>query len=94
MDKDNLLIQAELVGLLKDAEEEARELESEIARLESEKISLIESLHSAHETNLAWEKKVHLAKELQQSMKKEQQGSTSALKMEIHHMQVLANVAT
>jgi chromosome segregation ATPase len=88
MDKENILIQAELVAMLKEAEEEALELEGEVERLEVEKKTLLEGLEEAHATNLSWEKKVRLAKELRESLKKETEGSTNTLRLDIHHMQV------
>lgn len=68
---------------------EAIELERDIESLEEEKHILIQQLHEVHEQNLQWEKKVRLAKELKDNLKKEQEGSNSALKLDIHHMQVL-----
>ncbi|CAL8074418.1 unnamed protein product [Orchesella dallaii] len=91
MDRDNLLIQNELAGLLKDSEMEALELEQEINRLEEDKQRLFSMLHESHEQNLQWEKKVHLAKELKENIKKEQESSLSGLKLAIHHMQVRFN---
>ncbi|XP_035712934.1 coiled-coil domain-containing protein 40 [Folsomia candida] len=88
MDKDNVLIQNEFVAMLKDAEMEALELERDIEYLEQERETIIHSLREAHEQNLSWEKKVRLAKELKDNLKKEQEGSNSALKLDIHHMTV------
>jgi len=84
MDRDNLLIHNELAGLLKESEMEALELEQEINRLEDDKQRLFAMLHEAHEQNLQWEKKVHLAKELKENIKKEQESSLSVLKLAIH----------
>lgn len=67
---------------------EAVELEHDIEVLEVEKQNLLQLLHEAHEQNLQWEKKVHLAKELKDNLKKDQENSTSALRLDIHHMQV------
>jgi len=67
---------------------ESLELEQEVANLEEEKENLLSALQEAHTQNLQWEKKVHLAKELKDSLKKEMEGSTSALKLAIHHMTV------
>lgn len=91
MDKDNILIQNELAGLLKESEMEALELEQDITKLEEEKERLFTVLHEVHDQNLQWEKKVHLAKELKDNIKKEQESSLSGLKLQIHHMQVRFN---
>ncbi len=66
----------------------AYELQDEISNLEREKEKLTAALATAHEQCLIWEKKVKLARELKDSIKKEQETSTSALKLAIHHMQV------
>lgn len=91
MDKDNILIQNELAGLLREHEMEAFELEQDLTKLEEEKERLFTVLHEAHDQNLQWEKKVHLAKELKDNIKKEQETSLSGLKLAIHHMQVRFN---
>ena len=67
---------------------EAYELQDEISNLENEKEKLTTSLAEAHEQCLLWEKKVKLARELKDSIKKEQETNTSALRLAIHHMQV------
>lgn len=88
MEKDNFLLQTELINILKDAELEVIELQDEIMRLEVDKDRLSKELAEAHEQCLIWEKKVKMAKEIKSSIKTEQENSMTQLKLAIHHMQV------
>ena len=71
-----------------DKEIEAFNLEDEIQALEDEQERLSCALASAHEQSMNWDKKIKYAKELKDSIKKEQQSSGSALKLATHHMRV------
>lgn len=88
MDKDNVLLELEFVGLIKDAESEALELQAEIKRLDDAKDCLSNTLNEMHEQCLFWNKKVEYAKELKESFKEEEEKTGTSLKNAIHHMKV------
>ncbi|CAG7836266.1 unnamed protein product [Allacma fusca] len=88
MDRENALMQNEFIYLLKDAEMNAIELQEQINHLQDEKEHLQMKLQEAHEQSLNWDKKIKYAKELKDSIKKEQESSGSVLKLAIHHMKV------
>lgn len=90
MCKDNVITQSEFIGKLKDAELEALQIEAQIEDMEEDKVNLSTELIEKNREALSWEKKIQMATETRQEIKKEQsqEGEIGVMKSEIHRMNV------
>ncbi|KAJ1527299.1 hypothetical protein ONE63_008819 [Megalurothrips usitatus] len=90
LDKENMVIQAEALGLLKDLERENVEQEEEMANLEESNSLLNQEILDLKRECLAWEKKILLASETKQMNEDDNKatGELSQMKVEIHRMDV------
>ncbi|XP_026284357.1 coiled-coil domain-containing protein 40 [Frankliniella occidentalis] len=90
LDKENLIIQTEALGLLKDLERENVEQEEELTNLEEINLMLNQDILDMKRDCLAWEKKILLATETKQMNEEDNKanGELGQMKVEIHRMDV------
>ncbi|XP_034242637.1 coiled-coil domain-containing protein 40 isoform X2 [Thrips palmi] len=90
LDKENLVIQTEALGLLKDLERENVEQEEDLTNLEESNLSLNQEILDLKRECLAWEKKIILASETKQMNEEDNKanGELGQMRVEIHRMDV------
>ncbi|KAF6040311.1 CCDC40 [Bugula neritina] len=89
LEKDNILTENEFMGKLKDAELNSIQMQAKLDSLKEEKERLLNSLVESERQIMLWEKKTQLARETRAAVDSEVgQGEISAMKSEIHRMEV------
>ncbi|KAK2152124.1 hypothetical protein LSH36_339g05000 [Paralvinella palmiformis] len=89
LEKDNVLMENEFIGSLKEAEMASIKMQETLDNLREEKERLLNSLVEAERQIMLWEKKTQLAKETRAAVDSEiGQCEIRAMKAEIHRMQV------
>lgn len=89
LEQDNILMENEFIGSLKEAEMASIQMQARLDNLREEKERLLNSLVEAERQIMLWEKKTQLAKETRAAVDSEiGQGEIRAMKAEIHRMQV------
>eukprot|EP00002_Diphylleia_rotans_P014385 TRINITY_DN2803_c0_g1_i1.p1 TRINITY_DN2803_c0_g1~~TRINITY_DN2803_c0_g1_i1.p1 ORF type:complete len:457 (+),score=132.45 TRINITY_DN2803_c0_g1_i1:173-1543(+) len=83
----NLELETQIVGRLKDHEEESVKIQSEVEIVKQEKERLLADLVEAERQLMLWERKIQLEKETQQAIDPEQGAAeTKGMRKEIHRM--------
>ncbi|XP_063816816.1 coiled-coil domain-containing protein 40 isoform X2 [Pseudophryne corroboree] len=89
LQQHNQLMESEFMRALREAERESIEMQENVGNLQEEKERLLHSLVETEHQVMLWEKKIQLAKEMRNTVDSEAgQGEISAMKAEIHRMQV------
>ncbi|XP_071132695.1 coiled-coil domain-containing protein 40-like [Mytilus edulis] len=87
--QNNILLENDFIGALKEAELESIELQTSLDGVKEEKERLLNSLVESERQIMLWEKKTQLARETRAAVDSEVgQGEIKAMKAEIHRMQV------
>ncbi|XP_075702430.1 coiled-coil domain-containing protein 40 [Rhinoderma darwinii] len=85
----NQLMESDFMRSLREAERESIEMQENLGNVQEEKERLLNSLVETEHQIMLWEKKIQLAKEMRNAVDAETgQGEISAMKAEIHRMQV------
>ncbi|XP_075034039.1 coiled-coil domain-containing protein 40 [Mixophyes fleayi] len=89
LQQHNQLMESEFMRALREAERESIEMQENLGNLQEEKERLLHGLVETEHQVMLWEKKIQLAKEMRNAVDSEAgQGEISAMKAEIHRMQV------